>query len=316
MATETAPPETDEALLAANQRLHERRASRSSSPDEPQSSEREIACGTCLKRGIDPPAQIQQRKLAEFGGMWWPRQCEACNADMVERDALVEKELERRRVRDAAELEQHQLEESGLPPIYRRRKRGMSDLDAGPNTDGYRAARRVCANLVTGNLVDGNGTPIPWVYLYGPNGTHKSTLACCTALELMRLGKRVRYILWPEALDDLRGLNRDDASESVSQFIRRLVEVPHLAVDEIGLGTPTPFAAEKLFLVIERRYQEDSAADAGERSMIFTSNRSASELAGTFAHIDDGLGGRRLARRISDMATEINIMATETDVTS
>jgi DNA replication protein DnaC len=233
---------------------------------------------------------------------------------MERREQEVESHREKARELDATIAAQHRLASSGLPPAYVNGKRGVADLDDGPDTDGYRTARRVCANLVSGSLVDGRGMPIPWVYLYGPNGTHKSTLACCSALELMRLGKRVKYILWPEALDDLRGLNRDDASESVSQFIRRLVEVPHLTVDEIGLGTPTPFAAEKLFVMIERRYQEDSAADPGERSTIFTSNRSASELAETFAHIDDGLGGRRLARRISDMATAINVA--EINVTS
>ncbi|HXG59178.1 MAG TPA: ATP-binding protein [Thermoanaerobaculia bacterium] len=250
---------------------------------------------------------ITQRRLPEFGGLWWPPQCEACNEALAEEEREREARRARMREMERANLAHQRLMASGLPAPYLNGRRGPLDLDAGPDTDGYRAARMAFARLITGQLRDERSLPIPWIYLHGPNGTHKSTLLCCTVLELIHLGKRAKYLLWPEALDELRALHRDDAAETVSEYVKRLVEVPHLAVDEIGLGTPTPFAAEKLFIVLERRYQEDSAADAGDRSTMFTSNRSLAELVQTFAHLDDGLAARRLARRIGDMASEIHV---------
>lgn len=227
--------------------------------------------------------------------------CETCSADIEAEQKRLDEERTVRRASEQVEHARTALRDAGLPEPYVVGKRGYDDLDHGPATESYRKARRTCNELLTGKL------PAPWVYLCGDNGTFKSTIACCTLLMALKAGLPGKYILWPDALDELRSLNRDDAPESVSRYVNRLASMPRLVIDEIGFGTPTAFAAEKIFLVLEKRYQLDSAADAGQRWTIFTSNRNVEELVKSFAPFDEFLMAPRLERRIGEMSTEIRI---------
>jgi hypothetical protein len=160
--------------------------------------------------------------------MWWPPQCENCNDAMME----TEKNASRTTICSVSCSAQNRRSGDLRRPACRR---PTSPDDAAPLTSlalrrrksSPRRGRRF-GQLITGNLRRSDSTPIPWLYLHGDNGTYKSTLLCATCLELIRLGKRVKYLLWPEAIDELRGLNSDAATETVSSFVKRLVEVPHL----------------------------------------------------------------------------------------
>lgn len=233
--------------------------------------------------------------------VWLPAACAECLTFNEAEQARIDGEKTAAAARAAEERRITDLRATGLPEPYVVGKRGEESLLPGPDSASYRTARAVCSKLLTGQL------PAPWVYLCGDNGTNKSTLACVTLLKALQAGLPGRYLLWPDALDELRSLNRDDAKESVSSYVDRLVKVPRLVIDEIGFGTPTPFAAEKLFLVFEKRYQLDSAADPGRRWIIFTSNRSVEQLVKSFAPFDEFFMAPRLERRIAEMSTEVAV---------
>jgi hypothetical protein len=115
---------------------------RRQSPADALPTERTVVCGTCLKRKVEKPTEIHQRKLAEFGGLWWPPQCDSCMKAMADvekqrsADETLQRELER------AEIAQKRLMSSGLPAPYLTGRRTTADLERAPNTDAFRSARK------------------------------------------------------------------------------------------------------------------------------------------------------------------------------
>lgn len=308
--TETAE---DQELEAAQQRLLRQRealglstrSSADSNRDQPTT--RIIECPRCRRRGAEIPNKIEQQHLEGF--IWTPIYCPECfafNAAETEQSEAKAAQAEKEQRRNAA---QERLRSCGLPEPYVVGKRGSEDLEKGPSTESYKKAREACDKLLNGNL------SAPWVYLCGDNGTYKSTLACVTLMYVLTAGREGSYKLWPDALDELRALNRDDAPEAVSHYVKRVAGIPHLLLDEVGFGTPTAFAAEKLFLILEKRYQLDSAAEPGQRWTIFTSNRTVAQLVQQFAPFDEFMMAPRLERRIAEMSTEIIIRSEDTDLT-
>lgn len=251
-------------------------------------------------RGVSTPNQLRQT-LEHFWRVWQPPMCADCFAFNEARQQQIESDRAAKEQREKIDFELNRLRATGIPEPYVVGKRGYLSLDDGPKTDSYAKAREVCDKLITGHL------SAPWIYLCGANGTYKSTLACCALLMGLQAGLKGRYEFWPNTLNELRSLNRDDAPESVARYIDRIVDEPRLVFDEVGFGTPTNFAVETLGVIFERRYQLDSAAEPGQRWMIFTSNRTVEQLVKSFAPFDDFLMAPRLERRIAEMSTEILI---------
>lgn len=300
--TQKTPQELTDEQLRETQELARRSAGlNSDGSNHAVQTERTEPCGRCVPvRGVSTPNQLRQT-LDLAIGIWEPPMCRACfafnearqleiDSDRAAKDALARIDGDRSRMRN-----------TGIPEPYVVGKRGYLDLDNGPKTASYQKARGACHNLITGQL------SAPWIFLCGENGTFKSTLACCALLMGLQAGLVGRYEFWPNTLNELRGLNRDDAPEPVARYIDRLVRVPRLVFDEVGFGTPTNFAVETLGVIFERRYQLDSAAEPGQRWMIFTSNRTVEQLVKSFAPFDDFLMAPRLERRIAEMSTEILI---------
>jgi DNA replication protein DnaC len=258
-----------------------------------QQSSRVVSCGMCRTRGVEPVELCQEWK-SELR-IYWPVRCDACNEWLRRREDMYV------RRQDQEDLERR-LKTSGLMSAYASRARSAATLDDGPDTDGWHVAREICARLAAGL------TAKPWVYLHGANGTYKSTLACVTLAQEIHLGGHGAYLLWPDAIEELRSLNRPGAEDAVFDYVERYYLTPRLVIDEIGLGTPTQFAADQLFRLFERRYQLDSGAPAGRRWTIFTSNVSVEDLAKSFEHLDDGRMANRLRRRIAEMSVELDVM--------
>ena len=67
------------------------------------------------------------------------------------------------------------------------------------------------------------------LYLYGPNGTQKTTLAMHMAYQFLKAGKKVRYILMNDLLKMLMKSERD---EQIQAQLEKLAEVDLLIIDE------------------------------------------------------------------------------------
>lgn len=204
-----------------------------------------------------------------FAG-WEPCGCDGAAA------ARAEWEAERERADNAARAAswERRLEASGIPPRYR----GASHPWA------PRLAERIAA---------GDG-----LYLHGPNGTGKTTLACAAALICMRNGMGVRFAVATKLLDELREFGQDQRG-----LLESLAACDLLVVDDLGKeGAATPRAAEKLFDLFNDRYNSQTLAHP--RPVLVTSNFPRGNVA---ARVSQGGAGVAIASRLKEMTEAVEM---------
>jgi DNA replication protein DnaC len=124
-----------------------------------------------------------------------------------------------------------------------------------------------------------------WLYLHGPVGRGKSSLAIAAAAEL---GEVALYVSVPRMLTRLRATYDGDGREG--EVLDSLYGVPILILDDLGKEKRSDWACEKLFQVIDERW-------ANHRRTIVTSNFDIGAL-------EDRLGeaGEAVASRIRGAA--------------
>lgn len=131
--------------------------------------------------------------------------------------------------------------------------------------------------------------PTPNLLLLGPVGTGKSgtSLAACKEGQ-MEHGEGVLFLPVTELLDQLRPGGPDGALE-------RLTRAPRLIVDDLGSEKPTDWTAERLGVLINRRWLE-------ELPTIATSNlpatRKSAPIGYEGATLDEVLGERSFSRLV------------------
>lgn len=120
--------------------------------------------------------------------------------------------------------------------------------------------------------VDGdNKNSVAWakklegLYLFGRPGTGKTFLAAIMAQELLKQGKSVIFGDVPTLLDQLKGTFDSDSDSTLEQLMQTLSEVDVLILDDLGSETPTEWAVERLYLIVNNRY-------AAGKKLIVTSN--------------------------------------------
>lgn len=93
-----------------------------------------------------------------------------------------------------------------------------------------------------------------WLVLFGDCGCGKTHLAAAIANRALQRNYRVIFAVVPDLLDHLRstfGPNSDIAYDEQFETIR---EVPVLVLDDLGTENTTPWAREKLYQIINHRY--------------------------------------------------------------
>lgn len=96
--------------------------------------------------------------------------------------------------------------------------------------------------------------PQGWVVFTGPHGSGKTHLAAAIANFNLDMGKSPVFVMVPDLLDHLRATF--DPSSPVS-YDRRFEEVrgaEFLILDDLGAHSSTPWAKEKLYQIINHRY--------------------------------------------------------------
>ena len=97
-------------------------------------------------------------------------------------------------------------------------------------------------------------SPEGWLIFQGINGCGKTHLAAAIANYQLAHGKPVYFVVVPDLLDHLRSTFSPDSKISYDEFSEKLKGVPLLILDDFGEQSATPWAQEKLYQLINYRY--------------------------------------------------------------
>ena len=98
--------------------------------------------------------------------------------------------------------------------------------------------------------------PEGWLLLMGPCGVGKTHLAVAAAVERQKRGDDVFYATVADLLDHLRSTFSPDSPIAHADLLQRIRTADLLVLDDMGAERNTPFAEEKLFQIINHRYEE------------------------------------------------------------
>lgn len=218
---------------------------------------------------ITAPITVRGREERIFAG-WTPCTCEGAQA---ERDAWeAEQERAARGAAEAARLAK--LDASGIP-------------------ERYRCAAHPWAQSLAERIAGGQG-----FYLFGPNGTGKTTLACAAARICLDRGMSVRFAVSTSLLESLREFGKEARS-----LADDLAGCDLLVIDDLGKeGAGTPRAAERLFDLVNERYNRSTLLHP--RPTLVTSNFRRGELP---RMISEGGSGLAIASRLSETTEAVEM---------
>lgn len=147
-----------------------------------------------------------------------------------------------------------QFSMSKIPPKYMNKSWADYEVTA-DNETAVRIARKLESGL----------------WLSGKPGTGKTFLAALTARELISKGKSVIFGDVPSLLDDLKATFDKKNENRLEELMKSLATVDMLILDDLGTESPTEWAVERLYLIVNERYNVD-------RPVIVTSNYSPDEV--------------------------------------
>ena len=125
--------------------------------------------------------------------------------------------------------------------------------------------------------------PSGWLVLSGPSGCGKTHLAAAIGNRCIQEGHAALFMVVPDLLDHLRAAYRPDSEIGYDELFEMVRSAPLLILDDLGVHSSTAWADEKLYQLINHRYQARMAT-------VFTTARDVSELDG------------RLQTRLGDVA--------------
>lgn len=96
--------------------------------------------------------------------------------------------------------------------------------------------------------------PDGWLILAGVNGCGKTHLAAAIVNHRYKLGKPALFIVVPDFLDHLRSTFSPDSKTTYDQLSETVRTAELLVLDDFGEQASTPWVQEKLYQVINYRY--------------------------------------------------------------
>ena len=102
--------------------------------------------------------------------------------------------------------------------------------------------------------IDFAKSPQGWLVFQGVNGCGKTHLAAAIANELRKANAPVLFIVVPDFLDHLRSTFNQDNRSSYDWLFERIKKTEVLVLDDFGEQSATPWAQEKLYQLINYRY--------------------------------------------------------------
>jgi DNA replication protein DnaC len=95
-----------------------------------------------------------------------------------------------------------------------------------------------------------------WLVLLGPNGCGKTHLAAAIGNYQLQKGNPVYFKVVPDLLDHLRSAFGPESRSTYDEIFERVKNAPLLILDDFGEQSGTPWAQEKMYQVINYRYNE------------------------------------------------------------
>ncbi len=124
--------------------------------------------------------------------------------------------------------------------------------------------------------------PHLWLVLLGTTGCGKTHLAAAVANQVIARGEPVYFVVVPDLLDHLRSAYSPDSRVSYDELFENVKAAPLLILDDLGAHSSTPWAEEKLYQLINHRYNH-------RLPTVITTNLALDEL------------DERLASRLADV---------------
>jgi DNA replication protein DnaC len=96
--------------------------------------------------------------------------------------------------------------------------------------------------------------PNGWLILAGASGCGKTHVAAAIANRCIERGVPALFVVVPDLLDHLRAAYRPDADTTYDELFEQVRSAPVLVLDDLGTQNATPWAEEKLFQIINHRF--------------------------------------------------------------
>jgi DNA replication protein DnaC len=113
--------------------------------------------------------------------------------------------------------------------------------------------------------------PAGWLVLVGPSGCGKTHLAAAIANARLARGESVMFQVVPDLLDYLRAAFHPSSDVTYDELFEHVRNAPLLLLDDLGTQSATPWAQEKLFQLINHRYN-------AQLPLVITTNHRLEEL--------------------------------------
>ncbi len=113
--------------------------------------------------------------------------------------------------------------------------------------------------------------PQGWLVFRGGYGCGKTHLAAAIANHRIGQGQSVLFIVVPDLLDYLRAAYAPTSTITYDERLENIREAPLLILDDLGAQNSTPWAQEKLFQILNHRYN-------GRLPTVITSNLRLEDL--------------------------------------
>lgn len=139
--------------------------------------------------------------------------------------------------------------------------------------------------------------PAEWRLLDGPAGVGKTHLAVAAASERELLGDVVFFTTVSDLLDQLRAAFAPDNPVMPDDLLERIKTADLLVLDDFGAERSTPFAEDKLFQIINYRYEE-------RLPTIITTSLSFADIANSRPRIASRLEDRDVVIRLPMFAPD------------
>lgn len=101
--------------------------------------------------------------------------------------------------------------------------------------------------------------PEGWLLLTGTYGCGKTHLAAAIANARIDLGQSVLFMVVPDLLDHMRSTFSPQSEVTYDDLFEQLRTTPLLVLDDLGAQSSTPWAQEKLFQLLNHRYNAQLA---------------------------------------------------------
>jgi DNA replication protein DnaC len=96
--------------------------------------------------------------------------------------------------------------------------------------------------------------PDGWLLIHGPSGAGKTHVAAAIANRCLERGQPALFVVVPDLLDHLRAAYNPSSEVGYDALFEQVRNAPVLILDDLGTQSATAWAQEKLFQLLNHRY--------------------------------------------------------------